>query len=47
MKSLSEKQFLKEPRKTNQYAYEISFFPAKEAVMHGLIDINSTEEKGK
>lgn len=34
-----------EPRKTNQYAYEISFFPAKEAIMHGLYDINSTEEK--
>lgn len=34
-----------EPRETNQYAYEISFFPAKEAIMHGLIDINSTEEK--
>lgn len=36
-----------DPRKTNQYAYEISFFPAKEAIMHGLIDINSTEEKRK
>lgn len=34
-----------EPRKTNQYAYEISFFPAKEVIMHGLIDINSTEGK--
>lgn len=32
-----------EPRKTNQYAYEISFFPVKEAIMHGLVDANSTE----
>lgn len=26
------------------YAYEISFFPVKEAIEHGLIDINSTDK---
>lgn len=28
------------------YAYNISFFPAKEALEHGLIDITSTELEG-
>jgi hypothetical protein len=29
---------------TNEYAYEISFFPLKESIMHGLVDITSSEE---
>lgn len=32
-----------EPRKTNQYAYEISFFPVKEVIMNGFTERNSTE----
>lgn len=31
-------------RETNEYAYEISFFPAKEVIMNGITDITSTEE---
>ena len=32
-----------EPTGTTPYAYQISFFPTKEMIEHGLIDIVSTE----
>lgn len=34
-----------EPADVTPYAYEISFFPAKEAIEHGIVDFNSTDEK--
>lgn len=34
-----------EPRETNPYAYEISFFPVKEVIMNGFTERNSTEGK--
>ncbi|MDD5802168.1 MAG: hypothetical protein PUD31_07065 [Solobacterium sp.] len=33
-----------EPRKTNPYSYNISFFPAKEVILNGLFDAVSSEE---
>ena len=33
-----------EPRQTNQYAYNISFFPAKEFLANGFIEGVSTDE---
>lgn len=33
-----------EPRKTNQYSYNISFFPAKEVILNGLYNMVSSEE---
>lgn len=32
-----------EPTETTPYAYEIAFFPPKEVIEHGLIDITITE----
>jgi len=32
-----------EPAETTPYAYEIAFFPPKEVIEHGLIDITVTE----
>jgi len=32
-----------EPTETTPYAYEIAFFPPKEVIEHGLIDITVTE----
>ena len=34
-----------DPIDVTPYAYNISFFPAKEVLEHGLIDITSTERK--
>ena len=34
-----------EPIDVTPYAYNISFFPAKEVLEHGLVDITSTERK--
>lgn len=34
-----------EPIDVTPYAYNISFFPAKEVLEHGLFDITSTERK--
>lgn len=34
-----------EPDKVTPYAYEISFFPPKEVIEHGIIDIKSSEGK--
>ena len=34
-----------EPDNVTPYAYEISFFPAKEVIEHGLVDFKSSEEK--
>lgn len=31
-------------KETNEYAYNISFFPLKESLKHGIIDIESSEE---
>ena len=33
-----------EPRKTNPYSYNISFFPATEVILNGLFDAVSSEE---
>lgn len=33
-----------EPRKTNPYSYNISFFPTKEVILNGLFDAVSSEE---
>ncbi len=35
-----------EPASVTPYAYNISFFPAKEMLEHGLIDVVSSEGKG-
>ncbi len=34
-----------EPDNVTPYAYEISFFPAKEVIEHGLVDFKSSEGK--
>ena len=34
-----------DPIDVTPYAYNISFFPAKEVLEHGLVDITSTERK--
>lgn len=34
-----------EPSDVTQYAYNISFFPAREVIEHGLFDVTSSERK--
>ena len=34
-----------EPSSVTPYAYDISFFPAKEVLEHGLFDVTSSERK--
>jgi hypothetical protein len=34
-----------EPSSVTPYAYNISFFPAKEVLEHGLFDVTSSERK--